>query len=140
MNSIDIRYEWFIVGDMFKWAYKKGFSIDKLAEVLLTTDYGYEVMSEKRLSEYSDELFMLSGFTREFDLGKYTEDKFNYSIFFAGCCGHFYKYWYDNGLKDTKEIYRLAKPEIMYYNFNTIYNGGYNYWMTYLKDLNGFKI
>lgn len=139
MNSIDIRYEWFIVGDMFKWAHRNGFSIDKLAQVLLTTDYGYEVISEKRHSEYSDALFMLSGFKREFNLGSYTEDKFDYSFYFPECCGYFYKYWYDKGLKDTKEIYRLAKPEIMYCNFNTLHSGGYNYWINYLIDLDGFE-
>lgn len=139
-KGINIRTEWFIVEGMFSYAYKKGYSIDKLAEVLLTSEYGYEVLSEKRHSEYADSLFMLSGFKREFDLGKRKNDKYDYGDLLPGCCGHFYKYWFDKGFTDTKEIYRLAKPEIIYLNFNTLHISGYNYWVEYLKDLNGVII
>ena len=133
MLGVNIRTEWLIMSDMFKYAYRKGLNIDELAELLLTTQYGYEVISEKRHSEYADGLFMLSGFKLFSDLegdcrGKYSDD-------LAITCGHFYKYWYDKGFINTKEMYRLAKPSIIWDNFATLHISGYNYWIEYLQSI-----
>lgn len=138
MESINIRNEWLIVSGMFKWAVRKNKSIDALAKALLTSEYGYEVLSEKRHSEYADYLFMLSGFNRDFDLGTLSDDKYDYGEYVAECCGYLYKYWFDTHKEDTaEEIYRLAKPEIIYQNFVPLHVTGYDYWIAYLKDLDG---
>jgi hypothetical protein len=136
VDGLNIRNEWFITARMFERAKDKNFNPDLLAQALLLTEYGYEVICEQRHSEYADELFMLSGFRREFDLGTYDSGIYS-SIDVLFGCGYLYKYWFDKGFTDTKEIYRLAKPEIIQANFNTLHISGYDYWISYLKDLDG---
>lgn len=137
-SGILVRTEWGTVSRMFEWAVEREYSIERLAYCLLCEQYGYEVMSELRRSEYADELFMLSGFEREFDLGKSKDDRYNYGDFVAGCAGYAYKYWYDMYDDDCKEIYRLANPVIIYQHFFTLHVSGYAYWVDYLRDVNGY--
>lgn len=132
MANVRLNSYWFVTKDMFQRAVMRGYSLDRLAYVFLNSRYGQDVLCEIKMSEYSDGLFMLSGFEREFDLGKSCDDKYQYDDYIAGCCGFFYKYWYDNGMTDTKKIYELAKPEIIYQHFRDLDGVWYDYWVKYL--------
>ena len=98
-----------MVGRCFQRSALLGIDSDDFAEKFMTTEYGIMVITDKRMIEYSDEGFMLEGFTREFKFKK----GFCYDEDVLWLTGYLYKYWVSTRNADPRYIYKIAPIKLI---------------------------
>jgi hypothetical protein len=110
---------------MFEWSVGRGYNSEQFVRAVMTSDWGIAVMTDKRSNEWSDALFLLSGFEEfcELQTGE------TYEELAMGFIGYLYKYWIDTYGVAPDEVYRIASPEkiLSRYSYFELDNLGYDY-------------
>jgi len=104
----------------------------------MTSQYGFEIMSEVRMYEYACDTYMLEGLIRESRISKVkTVPYTDYEAWFTG---FLYKYWYDTRGTDPKKIYAIAPINKIGESFPVLHTQGWEYVIEHLIDkANNFK-
>jgi hypothetical protein len=103
-----------MTGNMFKLAGKKGLSIPKLLEFLLTDEFCSTMIQSNYSFEWCDDGFMLDTVIHEYKnrfKKTFPKSKKKYDDFLLWYGGYLYKYWID---------YKDLKPEELYTILNIL--------------------
>lgn len=107
-----------------------GVDSDVFCEQFLTSDYGYSILTDQRMTEYADANFMYEGLERELPLKKglcYEAD----ILYFAG---YLYKYWISTKETDPRAIWKIAPISLIAERYGFYHTQGYDYVIADLID------
>lgn len=117
-------------GRMFKWSVKRGYDSEEFCRTVMTSEWGIPVMDGRTASEWSDELFLLSGFETYcgLSLGEcYPECVMQF-------IGYLYKYWVMTYKVPPPLVYKIASPIRILSQYSFLHTQGYDYIVDYLTE------
>ena len=111
------------VGYCFMKSGAMGIDSDDFGRKMMNSDYGIMVLTDKRMIEYSDKMFMYEGIEKnlQFKRGKSYEPDI---LYYAG---YLYKYWISTRGENPKKIWKIAPLKLIATRYEFYHTQGFDY-------------